>query len=94
LDEDRGDDVEAAAAPVPGEETTCSVRKLTPREAARRRAFVKALTEKSIDSTSSPCSASQTPLRPSPSAMARAVWPGRRSARWLARNAFGAVPKR
>ena len=55
--------------------SACSVRIVTPRAAASLRAFACAFGEKSSDSTSRPCSARKTPLRPSPSAMASALAP-------------------
>jgi hypothetical protein len=46
---------------------------LTPLSCASAAAFTWAASEKSIDTTSRPCSASQTPLRPSPSATASSL---------------------
>ena len=60
---------------------------------ASARALLSAVGEKSSDKTSSPCSASHTPLRPSPSATASAVCPRRSRCAWRLRKAFGSVPK-
>ncbi len=66
----------------------------TPRSAASRLAFSTAGAEKSTDTTESPWLASHTPLRPSPSATARARCPGTSRCAWEARKTLGSVPKR
>src|SRR5947209_2339631 len=60
--------------------------------AASARALACAAGEKSIDRTSRPCRASQTPLRPSPSATARTFPVRGSSGRQRARNSFGSLP--
>ena len=65
-----------------------------PMASASRFAFICAGTDRSLDTTSRPCSASRaTPLRPSPSAMASALQPAFRREAWAARKALGATPK-
>ena len=65
---------------------------LTPCLAASALAFSTAGSEKSNASTLKPCRASQTLLRPSPSARASA-WPGLKQAAWATKNALGSSPK-
>src|SRR4051812_38687847 len=60
--------------------------------AASARALACAAGEKSIDRTSRPCRASQTPLRPSPSATARTFPVRGSSGRQRRRNSFGSLP--
>jgi hypothetical protein len=66
---------------------------VTPRCLANACDFASAVGEKSMARTSRPCSARNTPLRPSPSAMDSAFWPGFSRPALLLRNAFGSVPK-
>jgi len=65
----------------------------TPWRDASALAFSTPLGARSKDVTASPCRASQTPLRPSPSAIASAVMPGFSRAAWRARKPFGTSPK-
>src|SRR6266545_4894756 len=73
--------------------STSAVASLTPRACASARALACAAGEKSIDRTSSPCSATHTPLRPSPSAMASARPRGGSRSLLAAKKTLGAVPK-
>ena len=50
--------------------------------------------EKSVEVTSRPCIASQTPFRPSPSATARALPVRGSNGLQCTRNSFGSLPKR
>jgi hypothetical protein len=57
-------------------------------------AFSSATGEISVAVTAQPCSASQTALRPSPSATDSTVMPAPKRSAWPARKRLGAVPNR